>query len=55
MFVIYIYIKLTERCGRVVNTPAYYSEGPGLKSWPEDRLSWQVFVVILSPSMQIPS
>jgi hypothetical protein len=29
----------TERHGRVVNAPASYSGGPGLKSRPEDRLS----------------
>jgi hypothetical protein len=28
-----------ERRGRVVNIPASYSGGPGLKSWPGDQLS----------------
>jgi hypothetical protein len=28
----------TERRGRVVNTPAFYSESPGFKSRPGDRL-----------------
>jgi hypothetical protein len=33
--------------GRVVSTPSY-SGGPGFKSRPRDRLSRQVFVVLLS-------
>jgi hypothetical protein len=28
-----------ERRGRVISTPASYSEGPGLKYLPEDQLS----------------
>jgi hypothetical protein len=33
--------KMTERCGRAVNTPASYSGGPGFKSWP-----WQLGILI---------
>jgi hypothetical protein len=45
---------LTERGGRMVNTPASYSRGLGFKSRPEDRLSWlRVFVVFPSPSKRI--
>jgi hypothetical protein len=33
----------TERCGRVVNTPAPYSGGYRFKSQLRDGLSWQVF------------
>jgi hypothetical protein len=32
-------LDVTERRGRVVNTTAIYSGGPGLKSRSEDRLS----------------
>jgi hypothetical protein len=28
-----------ERCGRVINTPATYSGGPGFKSQTGDQLS----------------
>jgi hypothetical protein len=31
--------ECTERRGRVVNTPASYSGGPGFKSQPGDQLS----------------
>jgi hypothetical protein len=31
-----------EFCGRVVNIPVSYSEGPEFKSRPGDRLSWQI-------------
>jgi hypothetical protein len=37
------YYERTELRGRVVNTPASYSEGPRFKSWSGDRLIWQVF------------
>jgi hypothetical protein len=33
-----LHANVTERCGRVVNTPASYSGGPGFKPCPEDRL-----------------
>jgi hypothetical protein len=33
------YSKVAERRGRFVNTPASYSEDPGFKFRPEDRLS----------------
>jgi hypothetical protein len=43
--------EVTERRGRVVNTPASYSWGSGFKSRPGDRLSWlRFFVVIFSLS-----
>lgn len=32
---------LVQRSGQVVSTPASYWEGPGFKSWPEDRSSSQ--------------
>jgi hypothetical protein len=32
---------MTERCGRVVNTPTYYSGGPGFYSRP-----WRPAVMI---------
>jgi hypothetical protein len=42
----------TERRGLVVNTPAWYSGGPGCKSRP--RLSWlRIFLVFLSPSRRM--
>jgi hypothetical protein len=31
--------RVTDRHGRVINTPASYSGGPGFKSQPGDRLS----------------
>jgi hypothetical protein len=34
-----VYFPFTERRGRAVNTPASYSEGPGSKSRPGDRIS----------------
>jgi hypothetical protein len=41
----------TERRGRVVNTPASYSRGPGFKTWLGNRLSWlMLFVVLLIPT-----
>jgi hypothetical protein len=36
----------TERRGRVVNTPASYFGGLGLKSSSRDRISWLRFLVI---------
>jgi hypothetical protein len=36
-------LSLTERRGRVVNTTASYSEGPGVKSRTADWLSWPGF------------
>jgi hypothetical protein len=40
----------TEHRGRVVNTPAWNSEGPGFISRPGDWLPWlRFFVVFLSP------
>jgi hypothetical protein len=45
----------TERCGQVVNTPALYLRGPGLKSRTRDWLSsLRLFMVLLSPSWQMP-
>jgi hypothetical protein len=45
---------LIERLGRVLNNPASYSGGAGLKSWPEDRLSLlRFFVAFLSPFSRI--
>jgi hypothetical protein len=42
-------------CGRQINTPASYSEGPRLKSRRSGRLSWlKFFVVFISPSKEIP-
>jgi hypothetical protein len=41
-----ICISLTERRGRVVNTPAAYSRGPGFTSRSGDRLSSLRFVVL---------
>jgi hypothetical protein len=43
---------ITERRGRVVSTPASYSGGPGLKSRPGDRLSWQEAFRDFSQSLQ---
>jgi hypothetical protein len=34
---------MTERRGRVVNTPSSYSRGPGFRYRPGDRLSWLRF------------
>jgi hypothetical protein len=34
-----LYSFFTEHRGRVVNTPALCSGGPGFKSWPQDWLS----------------
>jgi hypothetical protein len=42
------------RGGRVVNTPASYSEGRGIKSRPGDRLIWLRVFVFLSLSTQMP-
>jgi hypothetical protein len=45
---------MTEPRGRVVNTPASYSGGPGFKSPSRDRLSWLSFIVgFISPSRQM--
>jgi hypothetical protein len=42
---------LSDRRGRVINTLALFSGGPGFKSLPGDRLSWLMFIVVfLSPS-----
>jgi hypothetical protein len=46
--------KLTKLLGRVVSIPASYSGGPGFKTRPRDRLSWQRgFKVFLSPFPQM--
>jgi hypothetical protein len=48
-------VTVTERCGRVDNTRASYSEGPGFKSRPGDGLSWaRDFVFFPSSSRRIP-
>jgi hypothetical protein len=45
---------VTERRGRVVNTSASYSGGPGFKSRSRDRPSWlRYFVIFLSPSKRM--
>jgi hypothetical protein len=41
------YEHITERCGRVVNTPASYFGSPGFKSRPTDRLSRLRFPVVM--------
>jgi hypothetical protein len=47
-------ISATERPGRVGNTPASYSGGPGFDSRPRPRpFLIEIFVVLLSPSRQI--
>jgi hypothetical protein len=46
---------VTERRGRVVNTPASYSGDQGFRSRPGDRLSClRFFVVSISPSRRMP-
>jgi hypothetical protein len=46
-----VLIFFTECRDPVLNTPAPYLGGPGLKSWPGERLSWlRVSVVFLRPS-----
>jgi hypothetical protein len=44
----------TERCVQVFNTLASHSGGPVLKFRLGDQLSWQVFVVFLGLSRQMP-
>jgi hypothetical protein len=39
---------MTDRRGRVVNTPAWYSGGPGFKSLPGDRLPRLRFFMFFS-------
>jgi hypothetical protein len=42
---------MTERRGRVVNTPASYFGGHGFKFQPEDMLAWlRFFMDLLGPS-----
>jgi hypothetical protein len=46
---------VTERRGRVVNTPVSYLRRFGFKSRPGHRLSWlRIFMVFISPSRWIP-
>jgi hypothetical protein len=46
-----MYKGFIERPGRVVNTPASYSGGPGLKYRPRRlAIMTDVFVIFLSPS-----
>jgi hypothetical protein len=49
------YMPCTERCGRVVNTPASYSGFPRFKSQFGGWLSRQLFTFYLCPSRQVPS
>jgi hypothetical protein len=55
VFKIHFNIILTERRGRVVHTPGYYSGSPGFKCRSGDLLSWRKFLeFFLSPSRQMP-
>jgi hypothetical protein len=55
IYVAHLTLPDCRRRGRVVNTPASYSGRVGLKSRPEDQLSWLAFsVILLSTSMEMP-
>jgi hypothetical protein len=46
---------ITENSGRVVNTPASYSEGPGFKSRPQQQaMPIEVYRGFLRPSRRMP-
>jgi hypothetical protein len=51
---VHLRLSLTERSGRLVNTPASYTGGPGLNCRHGDRLSrLRLFVVYLSSFRQM--